>query len=235
MPNEPTTTPPATTTTTPPPATPPPSTTPATTTTTPPPTTTPPESATLLADGTPPSTPTTAPGQDATPATDEQVASFVEAIPAIDLGAGPDGNPIPLDSAAIKAVAPAMLKHGLKPEQAKDIIAAYGEHMKAQVAEQVKQERDFAEGLAAATKAELGADLPTFVADAKKGGAALFGNELWAQFVAVPALANDVRFIKALAAYGRSIKTDDGAGAAGGGGLQPKDFADAWIASSNRK
>ncbi len=235
MPNEPTTAPPATTTTTPPPATPPPSTAPATTTTTPPPTTTPPESATLLADGTPPSTPTTAPGQDATPATDEQVASFVEAIPAIDLGAGPDGNPIPLDSAAIKAVAPAMLKHGLKPEQAKDIIAAYGEHMKAQVAEQVKTEREFITGLVTTAKTELGNDLPVFVADAKKGGAALFGNELWAQLKAVPALANDVRFIKALAAYGRSIKTDDGAGAAGGGGLQPKDFADAWIASSNRK
>ena len=229
------------TTTTPPPSTPPPATPPATPPVTPPapPAGTPPSAddtqlANLLADGTPPSSPP-ASGQNATPATDEQVASFVEAIPAIDLGAGPDGNPIPLDSAAIKAVAPAMLKHGLKPEQAKDIIAAYGEHMKAQVAEQVKREREFAVSLAADAKAELGNDLPAFVADAKKGGAALFGNDLWAQFVAVPAIANDVRFIKALAAYGRSIKTDDGAGAAGGGGLQPKDFADAWIASSNRK
>jgi hypothetical protein len=63
----------------------------------------------------------------------------------------------------------------------------------------------------------------------------LFGPELWAFFVNIPAISNDVRFIKALAAQGRATKTDDGAGTGAGGGAASKDFAESWIKSSNRQ
>lgn len=217
---------------TPPPATPPQATPPPAT---PPPATPPAAPANLMDDGTPPATPP--PATPATPPeiTDEAIGSFIGELPAVDLGTDAAGNKIEFDSAAVKAIAPAMMKHGLKPEQAKDIVGAYAEYQKARYAEQVQAEQTAVTQLAEATRTELGKDLPTFVADAKKGGAALFGPELWAQLKAIPAFANDVRVIKALAAYGRSIKTDDGAGTPGGGSKKDEGFtADGWIKNSNR-
>ncbi len=177
----------------------------------------------------PPATPPPAAPTTATEITEEAIGSYIGAIPAIDLGTDAAGNKIEMDAAAIKAIAPALLKHGVKADQAKDIIAAYGEHVKAQVATQAAQETAFINELAAKTKAELGADLPRFQAEARKGGPALFGKELWQQLASVPAIANDVRFIKAIADHGRSIANDDGAGGAGGGANnQEKPLAERW-------
>lgn len=217
-PTPPSETPPATTPSTPPPAT-PPATPPAA-----------PAAATTenLLDGAPATPPATPPAATAE-LTEEAIGSFIGAIPAIDIGTDAAGKPIPFDPAAMKAIAPALIKSGVKPEQAKEIIGAYAEHMKAQATETAKQENAFIGELVAKAKAELGADLPTFIADAKKGGAKLFGEEFWGQLRAIPVLSNNVQFIKAMAAYGRSIKTDDGAGTGSGGpNNQEKPLAERW-------
>lgn len=152
------------------------------------------------------------------------------------MGTDAAGNKITLDTGAVKAIAPALMKHGLTAEKAKDVISAFAEHVKAQSAEAVKAEAAFIGDLVNKTRAELGKDLPAFVDDAKKGGSSIFGKELWGQLVAIPSFANDVRVIKALAAYGRSVKTDDGAGNPGGGGEKKKGFtAEGWIEGSNSK
>jgi hypothetical protein len=72
------------------------------------------------------------------------------------------------------------------------------------------------------------------VSEAKRGGKALFG-EAWDELKGIPAFCNDPRIIEALAGYGRSVATDDGASGKDAGGMNSKDFAEAWIASSNRK
>lgn len=174
--------------------------------------------------GSPPPAGTPPPG--APPAPDAaQVETFVKGIPT-DLG---------FDATAINAVAPAFLKHGLKPEQAADIMGAYAGHVKAQVAAAAKQEADAIAALTTATKTALGNDLPTFVADAKKGGLAFFGKELWDVIRSVPALTNDVRMIKALASYGRSVRTDDGSSNNSGGGANEKPLGQRWRETSQPK
>ena len=166
------------------------------------------------------------PGSPPPPAAPDQAAidAFVTAIPSKELN---------FDEAAVKALAPGFLKHGLKPEQAKELIASYCAYQQAQQQAAAEAERQAVEQIVAKTKAELGADLPTFVNDASRGGAAFFGPELWGQLVNATAFVNDVRVIKALAQYGRSVKTDDGAGTGGGHGQDNRPFADRWIASSN--
>ena len=161
---------------------------------------------------------------------DEYVASIK-----VDLGNGPDGQPIQIDPNGLKAIAPVLIKHGLDGEKAGEIVKAYAEYEQAQAKQAVERDNAVVAGLVQKAKDELGADLPAFASDAKKAGKYLFGEELWGDLLSVPALANDVRFVKALAALGRSLKNDRGPGGAGPGENNEKDFAAWWINSSNRK
>lgn len=177
----------------------------------------------LLGD-TPPAAPPTPPAAPPAAADQAQLDAFIKDMPADTL-----------DADSLKAVAPAFLKHGIKADQAKEIIGSYAAHVKAQAEAAAKQETDALAAITDATKKELGADLPTFVTDAKKGGETLFGKDLWGIIRSIPMLANDARMIKALAAYGRSVKTDDGAGNHGGGHTDNTDRGERWIQSSTPK
>ena len=192
----------------------------------------------LTPDDPPPSAdvpPATPPAADAPPTDSEkQITDFVAAIK-VDFGMDKDGKPIQADQNALKAIAPVMLKHKIAPEAAAELIKADYEHRAQQFGQWKQKEASIVEGLVKQTKEELGADLPTFVADAKKGGSYLFGNDLWRELLSVPAFANDVRIVKAMAALGRAVQNDRGPGGNGGGSSEEKDFAEKWINSSNRR
>ena len=178
--------------------------------------------------------PATPPAADAPPTDSEkQITDFVAAIK-VDFGNDKDGKPIQADQNALKAIAPVMLKHKISAEAAAELIKADYAHRAQQFGQWKIKETEIVDGLKKQTVEELGSDLPVFVADAKKGGEYLFGAELWREFLAVPAFANDVRSVKAMAALGRSVQNDRGTGG-GGGSSEENDFAEKWIGSSNRK
>ncbi len=185
--------------------------------------------ASLLADDPAGAKPADAPP---TPATKEQVDSFLSEFKAPEVKDS-DGNLIEIDTDAIKAVAPFMVEAGLKPAQAGRMIEALVKHQHAQSVEQQKQWDAKLETLVDQAKQEFGPDLPRFVADANKGGRALFGDELWTLLRNVPLFANDARVIKAMASYGRGVSDDHGVQGRDGGDTTT-DFATRWVNSSNR-
>jgi len=218
--------------------------------------------ATPPAEGTPPATPPTdkpaatpspaeeevenllAGGDDDTPPTEQpdgaeppdeaKITEFIDSIK-VDIGKKPDGTPIEINKEALKAIAPAAIKHGLSSDAISEIVQNYANFEMAQAQEAMKKDRELVSTITKTTKEKLGKDLPRFISEAKVGGPAFFGKELWAQIANVPALMNDVRFIEACAAHGRSIQTDRGPGGKPSGDGKPKDFAESWIGSSNRK
>jgi hypothetical protein len=174
----------------------------------------------------PPATPPAAPDAKA-------VTDFIGGLK-VDYGQDAEGKPLPADAKALERIAPLMLKHGVTPEAASEIIQADVAYRQELIAAWQKQNDEVAARMAEATEKELGNDLPRFAAEAVRGGRYLFGDDLWNELKAVPHFSNDVRVVKALAALGRSLKNDPGPGGAGGGNFEPNDFADRWINSSNR-
>ena len=225
---------------TPPPAAPPPSAPPAPPpgATTPAPPSTPPPSGSapatppaisdtnLLADegapaGTPPAP--TAPPAEITP---EAVTAFVDSI---DLKFKVEGidREFVADKAAVAAVAPHLMKLGATKEQVAEIVKDLSVHEFAKQAAMAKRDGEFVRSMIAKTKEVFGADLPAYIDHARRGGKALFGEQLWKELVSVPAFGTDHRIIAALAKHGRSVAPDKGTGGGGGGGASP-DFVTAW-------
>ena len=234
-------TPPTTTPATPPPSpsippsTPPPaasaSTPPASNPTATPPAAQPPSTPTLFgADGkisghpdTPPTTP---------PATDDAaITTFVDSVK-VDLGEF-QGKPVELNKDAVRAIAPAALKHKISNEAAGEIIKAYDAFERKQVEAYVEQQNKDIAAAQQKVRLELGNDLPQFLADTQKGARFLFGDELMGQLLTDPKYGNNVTFIKALASLGRMVKTDGGIGGNAQGA--EKDLATRWIESSQPK
>lgn len=167
---------------------------------------------------------------DAKPPTPEEVIKFSEAIKV----KGPDGKDIDVDKEAIAAISPVLMKHKMTPEAASELVGVYaayalGEQVKAQKAhmDQLKTIRE-------ATQKEFGEDLPRIAKEANVGGKAIFG-KLWNTLRGIPEFSNQADVIRGLAAHGRSISNDQGAGGDGGGGKDKGFSADGWINSSNKK
>lgn len=168
----------------------------------------------------------------ATPPTPEDVTKFTEAIKV----KGADGKDIEIDKEAIAALAPVLMKHKLTPETASELVGVYAAYAaqaqtKAQTAhmEQVKAVRD-------ASVKEFGEDLPRMAKEANAGGKAIFG-KFWQILRGIPEFCNQPDVIRGLAAHGRSISNDQGAGGDGGGddGKDKGFSADDWIKHSNER
>lgn len=171
-------------------------------------------------------------GQQAKPPTPEEVTKFTEAIKV----KGADGKDIEIDKEAIAALAPVLMKHKLTPETASELVGVYAAYAaqaqtKAQTAhmEQVKAVRD-------ASVKEFGEDLPRMAKEANAGGKAIFG-KFWQILRGIPEFCNQPDVIRGLAAHGRSISNDQGAGGDGGGddGKDKGFSADDWIKHSNER
>lgn len=172
---------------------------------------------------------------DAKPPTPEEVIKFSEAIKV----KGPDGKDIDVDDVdkeAIAAISPVLMKHKMTPESASELVGVYaayalGEQVKAQKAhmDQLKTIRE-------ATQKEFGEDLPRIAKEANAGGKAIFG-KFWQILRGIPEFCNQPDVIRGLAAHGRSISNDQGAGGDGGGddGKDKGFSADDWIKHSNER
>ena len=165
----------------------------------------------------------------------EEVETFVEGMKLPDLKVGKDafGNEVKLGAAEVKTLAPYLSGIGLNQKQSSAVIHSLAALEGAKLRAEVKAQKDLVDGLVTASKEKFGADIGRFVSEARKGGKALFG-EAWDELKGIPAFCNDPRIIEALAGYGRSIETDDGASGKDAGGMNPKDFYESWIKSSNR-
>ncbi len=141
--------------------------------------------------------------------------AITAAITPTDLGTTPDGTPIPWDGAAVDAVASVFARHGVSPDVARDVVAAYAEHAKAQFASAATADAEVLRAMVAETHEKLGPNLPRYITEARRGGTDIFGPELFAQLASVPAFANDHRIISALAARGRVLTSDRAPGGAG--------------------
>jgi len=130
----------------------------------------------------------------------------------------------------VRSIAPVALKHKLSPEAIGEIIAAYDGHERKQIEAFMAQEKAEAAAARQKVQQEFGSDLPTFVQDAAKGAKFLFGDELMGRLFNDPRYGNDTGFIKAMAQFGRMIKTDGGIGGAPQGAEE--DLATRWLKSS---
>lgn len=165
------------------------------------------------------------------PPDEETVKAFVDGIKVKT----PDGKDLEIDKEAIGALAPILMKHKLTPEDASELVGTYAA---VAAAEQTKAQKAYMDQLTQVreqTKQEFGSDLPQFVKDASKGGKAIFG-KFWDILRGIPEFCNQADVIRGLAAHGRAISNDAGAGGdPGGEGKDTGEFsAERWIKGSNR-
>ena len=149
---------------------------------------------------------------------DEDIDAWVKAAPALDLGEG-----VKLDDAALRAMAPSLM--GLKKEDADKVLQAYAGYSKEAARKQAEADNAFNAGLVKECEKRFGADLKKTIADAKRGGRAIFGDTLWNVMKSVPSFANNPDMMERLAEYGRKIATDGGKLAPQGDG-EPGDRGD---------
>jgi hypothetical protein len=150
------------------------------------------------------------------------------------IGKDDAGNELKFTVADAKLLAPTLAEMGITGAQGKGVFAAIRAFEGAKMAREIKQRNSEFAALAEATRTELGADLPRFVTEAKAGGEALFGAEVWKELRAIPAFCNDVRIVKALAAFGRSVASDPGTHSSSGSDSRNKKFSFAgWAKSSS--
>jgi hypothetical protein len=131
-------------------------------------------------------------------------------------GAG-DGTLPAWDADAVRAVVPVLMKHKVSDAAAGEIAGAYAKHVSAQFAAARKAERDLLDGMRERCKERFKADLPRFAAEARRGGAAVFGKELFQRLAAVEAFGSDPDIVEALARVGRGTAADNAAGGRAGG------------------
>lgn len=165
------------------------------------------------------------------PPDEETVKAFVDGIKVKTQ----DGKDMEIDREAISALAPILMKHKLTSEAASELVGTYAA---VAAAEQTKAQKAHMDQLAQVreqTTQEFGADLPQFVKDASKGGKAIFG-KFWDTLRDIPEFCNQADVIRGLAAHGRAISNDAGAGGdPGGEGKDTGEFsAERWIKGSNR-
>ena len=141
-------------------------------------------------------------------------------VTALTMGEGENAVTLPAEDVA--AVVTALKLGNVPADQAKGVLATVAtlDHVRAQ-RETAEMHKVIAD-LQAGAKQEFGDNLRQVLGDAQTAGLALFGAELWKDISTVKALTNDKRFLRAMSAYGRTLRNDTGgpaptAGAAPGG------------------
>lgn len=144
-----------------------------------------------------------------------------------------NGQVFGVDRAVIEILAPDLVALGITQEQATGVFQKFIAHQTEQLNAFEESQRQVIQGMADAAREKFGADLPKMLTDAKRGGAAIFGSDLWGELSSIPAFSNDARIIEALANHGRTLRSDKGVGG-NSKGTESGDFERAWIESSNR-
>lgn len=146
------------------------------------------------------------PTKDGEP-TEDEIKAFKDSLAALDLGDG-----VKFDDAAFDAFAPELMKLcGGDGKKAEGLVKAYTEFtLKREQAMQANEDA-FTGELVKMSRERFGNDLKKVLADARRGGAAFFGEKIWADMRQIPTFANNPDIIERLALYGRKIAEDTGA------------------------
>lgn len=127
-----------------------------------------------------------------------------------DLTLGKDENAVTLAAEDVGAVIGALKATEIPAAQAKGVLATIGMLDRIRAERQEAEENKVVAEIQEASRQEFGDNLRTVLGDAQAAGLALFGADLWQDISTIKALTNDKRFLRAMAAYGRSRRNDTG-------------------------
>ena len=132
---------------------------------------------------------------------------------------GENGQPdVTLPAREVGAIFSVLQATGIPADKAKDMIGMVSALDQFRAKEQEEADAKVLAAIRAETAKEFGDNLGAAARDMVAGGERLFGAELWKDICTIPALVNDKRFVRAMAAYGRSGRNDDGGPAPASGG-----------------
>ena len=144
-------------------------------------------------------------------------AGFEGEISDLKLGSAENGTEATIPAADVASILGALHYAKVPAAQAKGVLATVAalDHIRA--ARQESEDNAAIAELQEATRQEFGDNLRQALGDTQAAGLALFGAELWDEIRTIKALTNDKRFIRAMSAYGRSRRNDNGGPAPGPG------------------
>lgn len=155
-----------------------------------------------------------------------------EEIPALDLGKTEDGQELTMPAEDVVSVVRALQHAKMPADQAKQMLATVGALDRIRAERQAAEDNRAIAALQEETRQEFGDNLRQALGDTQSAGLALFGAELWGDIMSIKALTNDKRFIRAMSAYGRSRRNDNGGpapnAAAAPGGEMSFDMSTFW-------
>jgi hypothetical protein len=137
-----------------------------------------------------------------------KAAGFDGELQDLVLGQGKDAVTIPAED--VGTVVGALKGANVPAEQAKGVLATVALLDKVRNDRQAAAENTVLANLRKEAETEFGDDFRKVVGDAQAGAVALFGAELWEDIKSVRALTHDKRFLRAMASYGRSRRSDTG-------------------------
>lgn len=132
---------------------------------------------------------------------------------------GENGQPdVTMPAQEVGAIFSVLQATGIPAEKAKDMVGMVSALDQFRAQAQAAHDEEVLASIRAETAKEFGDNLGAAARDMVAGGERLFGAELWKEICTIPALVNDKRFVRAMAAYGRSGRNDDGGPAPASGG-----------------
>lgn len=163
-------------------------------------------------------------------------AGLKDGVTDLVLKKGENGQPdVTLPAQEVGAIFSVLKATGIPADKAKDMVGMVSALDQFRAAAQQKRDEQVLNAIRADAAKEFGDNLAAAARDMVAGGERLFGAELWQDICTIPALVNDKRFIRAMSAYGRSGRNDNGgpAPASGGGASSSMRFTlDSWTKGS---
>jgi hypothetical protein len=155
----------------------------------------------------------------------------------IPLGEAPDGSSLSMDAAQQREFLPYLRAAGVPAEKAQEVVKAFAAREAARIKADIDRDKAETADIWRKTQDTFGESLKQVLSDAQRGALRLFPKDLWEEMRKVPALALDERFLRSLAAHGRSYRNDNGGPPpsdrkAPSGGDKPSFSLDAWSKGS---
>lgn len=146
-------------------------------------------------------------------------AGLEQGITDLVLRKGENGEPdVTMPANEVGAIFSVLKQTGIPADKAKDMVGMVSALDQFRAKAQAERDENILASIRADTAKEFGDSLGAAARDMVAGGERLFGADLWKDICTIPALINDKRFVRAMSAYGRSGRNDDGGPAPASGG-----------------
>lgn len=146
-------------------------------------------------------------------------AGLENGITDLVLRKGANGEPdVTMPANEVGAIFSVLQATGIPADKAKDMVGMVSALDQFRAKAQAERDEKILASIRAETAKEFGDSLGAAARDMVAGGERLFGADLWKDICTIPALINDKRFVRAMSAYGRSGRNDNGGPAPASGG-----------------